>query len=228
MTTDAAQANTQAASAAAAGSADAAPKPNRHDEYFASLGDPTEMAEFVKRGRKVFEPDFQKQDAAHQRRFNTEKKRADDAERQRAELADPEVLSRYQQEQGSLAKAIERAKRNGVPDYMVRRARSFEDIWDAEDDWTKNKTVAANGPAATETSASSEDLSAHIKALQTAGYVTVPPKGATTTGFTQAPARGGSPASVGQVTSDNIDAMHLAGAVTDAAYRLFLRTGQLP
>lgn len=193
MTTERTQADPQAQDGAAAGSGkgqDQGAKPSRVQEFVASLTDPAEVAEFRKLTRSLLEPDFQAQDKTHQRRVSAMEKRAKDAEAAVQDLADPDIISRYQQEKGSLEKAKERAVKNGLPAYAARHVRSFEDLWDAEDDFRKNRPAGAAAPEG-ESADTDDEQAAFVERLKRAGAVLQPQAKAGAGGFAQATLRGG-------------------------------------
>lgn len=142
MTTERPQAGAEApGQGAPAGSDTEQPeaKASRVKEFMASLQDPVDVAEFRKLTRELLEPDFKAQDAKHQRRTAAEKRRADEAEALLRDSADPETVERLKQEKGSLERAKERAIKTGrLPQWAARNVRSFDDLWEAEDDFAKN------------------------------------------------------------------------------------------
>ena len=222
MTTQAAQANPQSTTVEASGSE--APKPSRIQEFIASLNDPAEAAEFRKHATTLLQEDFTRLDKSHQKRYSDLQKEHQRATAALADLADAEVLSRYQQESGSLEKAKARLVKSGIPAWYVRSVKTFDDLWEAEDDFRKGAGLgtATNGTGtenaegvAAEDKAFAERIQRLFPSLANGGQ----PR---STDMSIVPG-GGAPASNVTITSDNADALYLEGKISSTQYNTFLQ-----
>ena len=195
------QAGADPAKAEPAGSdGKAAAKLSRTKEFMASLTDAADVKEFRQTVRDLSEPDFKAADQKAQKRFAAERKRAEDAERALADLSNPDVVARYQEEQGTLAKAKERATKTGkLPAWAARNVRSFDDLWEAEDDFAKNGAAKSAGA---EAEPDDEDA-AFVARLKRAG-VQVQATTAAAAANNVARARPGGGASIGEPTLDDL------------------------